>query len=674
MGGRLSLHLSAWKEITQDAFIISIVSHGFQISVSPDFPGVLRQATVTPRDSNVLSAIQAEIAALISKNAIVQVSDHPGLCLSPIFVIPKSTGDLRVILNLKAINLFIPVQHFRMETLSVILPQLTPDDWAVTIDLKDAYLHVPVHPDSRFLLGFSFLGRTYLYQVLPFGLKDSPWVFTRLVATVIAHLRLLGIRIFYYLDDWLVVASSRDLLLSHLRTTLQVTQSLGFLINWKKSSLVPLRLPSYLGAHLDIPHQLARPLDHRISSLLSVIQELLTSGSAPASLWQRFLGHLASLVDLVPNCRLFMRPLQLHLLQYFNQLSDPPSTLIPLSPHVRSLILEWSSLDRLRAGKPFSPPPTTLSLTTDASRSGWGAVLPPHRVSGLWSRQESLVHINSLELRAVFLALQSLESHVLGRSILVRSDNTTVVAYINHQGGTHSPSLCRLALDLWHWCLQRQIHLSASHIPGEDNLLADFLSRGKFLPSEWMLDSSVFLRICRVLSPPPEIDLFASLLNFRLPKYCSRSQDPQAWKIDAMSFPWSGLRLFAFPPFSMLPKVLEKVAQDGADLALVAPYWPKRPWFPKLLSLLAGLPRALPCQNDLLTQPLSHLKHPQIENLHLSLWPLSGNKVYRQAFLTEQLSLQLRPSETPLALLTIPNCVVSLTGVNESVVIPLLPL
>ena len=674
MGGRLSFHLSAWKEITQDAFVLSVVSHGFQISVSPDFPGVLRQVTVTPRDSSALSAIQVEIAALISKNAIVQVSDRPNLCLSPIFVIPKSSGDLRVILNLKAINVFIPVQHFRMETLNVILPQLTPDDWAVTLDLKDAYLHVPVHPDSRSLLGFSFLGRTYLYQVLPFGLKDSPWVFTRLVATVVAHLRLLGIRIFYYLDDWLIVASSRDLLLSHLRSTLVITQSLGFLINWKKSSLVPLRLPSYLGALLDIPHLLARPLDRRISSLLAVIQELLASSSAPASLWQRFLGHLASLVDLVPNCRLFMRPLQLHLLQFFDQLSDPSSVLVPLSPEIRPLILDWSSLDRLRVGKPFSPPPSTLTLTTDASRSGWGAVLPPHHVSGLWSSQDSLLHINSLELRAVFLALQNLEPHVLDRSILVLSDNTTVVAYINHQGGTHSPSLCRLALDLWHWCLQRRIHLSASHIPGEDNLLADFLSRGKFLPSEWMLDSSVFLRICRTLSPPPEIDLFASMLNFRLPKYCSRSQDAQAWRIDAMSFPWSGLRLFAFPPFSMLPRVLEKVALDGADLALVAPYWPKRPWFPKLLSLLSGLPRALPCQADLLTQPLSHLVHPQIETLHLSLWPLSGNKVYRQAFLNEQLNFQLRPSETPLALLTIPSCVLSLSGVSESVVIPLLPL
>ena len=89
-------------------------------------------------------------------------------------MIPKKTGDLRVILNLKKINVFIPVQHFRMETLNVILPELRPQDWAVSLDLKDAYLHVPIHPQSRRLLGFRFQGKTYVYKVLPFGLKDSP--------------------------------------------------------------------------------------------------------------------------------------------------------------------------------------------------------------------------------------------------------------------------------------------------------------------------------------------------------------------------------------------------------------------------------------------------------------------------------------------------------------------
>ena len=223
-----------------------------------------------------------------------------------------------MILILKKINVFISVQHFRMETLNVILPNLRPQDWAVSLDLKDAYLHVPVHPQSRRLLGFKFLDKTNVYKVLPFGLKDSPWVFSRIVATVIAHLRLQGIRIFYYLDDWLLVAESHSLLHSHLQATLQLAQSLGFIVNLKQSVLTPQRMPVYLGASLDIPRLIACPVERRVVALQSLIQELIASPTVPALLWQRVLGHLASFVDLVPNCRLLMRPLHLHFLRFFS--------------------------------------------------------------------------------------------------------------------------------------------------------------------------------------------------------------------------------------------------------------------------------------------------------------------------------------------------------------------
>ena len=73
------------------------------------------------------------------------------------------------------------------------------------------------------------------------------------------------------------------------------------------------------------------------------------------------------------------------------------------------------------------------------------------------------------------------------------------------------------------------------------------------------VECSGFRRICLYLSPPPEVDLFASLLNFQLPKYCSWVRVLQAWRVDAMSVQWSGLRLYAFPPFSMIPSVLEKI-------------------------------------------------------------------------------------------------------------------
>ena len=154
-------------------------------------------------------------------------------------------------------------------------------------------------------------------------------------------------------------------------------------------------------------------------ALQSLLQKLTAHWVAPALLWQRFLGHLASFVDLVPNCRLLIRPLQLHLLRFFTPLSDPQSKLIPLTREIKNLCVAWASPVRLLGGNPFSPPPHSLVLTSDASRLGWGAVLPPHRVSGVWSEEESLDHINSLELRAVFLALKSLEVHVRGHSLMI---------------------------------------------------------------------------------------------------------------------------------------------------------------------------------------------------------------------------------------------------------------
>ena len=92
--------------------------------------------------------------------------------------------------------------HLRMEALNVILPNLRPHDWAVTIVLKDAYLLVPVLPQSRGLLGFKFLDKDLLVQVVAFRSKRTPWFVSRVVATVIAHLRMQGIRIFCYLDNW----------------------------------------------------------------------------------------------------------------------------------------------------------------------------------------------------------------------------------------------------------------------------------------------------------------------------------------------------------------------------------------------------------------------------------------------------------------------------------------
>ncbi len=83
------------------------------------------------------------------------------------------------------------------------------------IDLKDAYFHVSILPRHRPFLWFAFEGRAWQYRVLPFGLSLSPRVFTKVVEGALTPLREVGVRILNYLDDWLILAQSREQLGDH---------------------------------------------------------------------------------------------------------------------------------------------------------------------------------------------------------------------------------------------------------------------------------------------------------------------------------------------------------------------------------------------------------------------------------------------------------------------------
>ena len=108
-------------------------------------------------------------------------------------------------------------------------------------------------------------------------------------------------------------------------------------------------------------------------------------------------------------------------------------------------------------GSPVHLPPPDLLITTDASMKGWGAVHQSFKTNSKWSEQESLQHINYLELKAAFLALKSFLKGRSHLTVSLRLDNTTAIAYINNKGGTRSPQLLTLALELWDWCQARDI-------------------------------------------------------------------------------------------------------------------------------------------------------------------------------------------------------------------------
>ena len=175
---------------------------------------------------------------------------------------------------------------------------------------------------------------------------------------------------------------------------------------------------------------------------------------------------------------------QLHLLEFYRPSVSSPLTWIPLPSRIKALLIVWLRRSFLLQGKPFSVPLPTVTVLTDASLVVLGGHCQGSVISGDWNHLDVLPHINVFELMGVFASLRHFRARLLGCSVLLLTDNVSVLTFINRQGGTHSIVLNVLASRLWAWCRAARIFPIASLIPGEENLIADFLSRGKCLPSE----------------------------------------------------------------------------------------------------------------------------------------------------------------------------------------------
>ena len=172
-------------------------------------------------------------------------------------------------------------------------------------------------------------------------------------------------------------------------------------------------------------------------------------------------------------------------------------------------------------------PEVDFVINAYASKSGgWEATNNISPTGGIWDKKDKEYHINYLELKAINFAIKAYKSSWEGcKHIRIRSDNTTAIAYFNNMGGLVSNSCNHLTREIWTYCTDQKIWLSAFHIPGKDNNTADYMSRLLNENTEWRLAPLVFHKIVTLFKVTPEIDLFASALNHQVPKYISWNPD-----------------------------------------------------------------------------------------------------------------------------------------------------
>ena len=253
-------------------------------------------------------------------------------------------------------NEFVQLTPFKMETVASVLFSVREGDFLSSRDLKDAYFQIPIHPSLRNLLRFTSEGKVSQFRAMCFGLSTAPQVFTRVFATVSAWAHSHRIRLLWYLDDWLVLASSEQETKQPVRPLLSLCHTLGIVINEKKSDLVPSQTAKYLGMAIDTEAGKVFQSRMQVEKFLTVAESFCTMTSPPAQVWQVVLSHLASLERLVPHGRLRMRSLQWHLKAHWSPKTDPPSLLVPLPQEARR-DLSWLMVkDHLLMGVQFGTP------------------------------------------------------------------------------------------------------------------------------------------------------------------------------------------------------------------------------------------------------------------------------------------------------------------------------
>ncbi len=257
-----------------------------------------------------------------------------------------------------------------MLTMKTIMSQIQGGDWFVTIDLKDAYFHIQVVQWHRKFLRFAFGGKAYQYKVLPFGQALAPRTFTKCMDAALAPLRFQGIHVLNYLDDWLILAHSRELVSRHRDIVLRHIHSLGLRMNAKKSVLFSSQRTVFCGVHLDSFQMQARLAPARISNFTACLACFKLGHHVSVGTCRRLLGLMAAASLVLPLGLLYMRPFLWWIKELRLHPTIPATRLIRVSRSCSWPLLQWWDPAFLQRGVRMGAIYRRHMITMDASMTG----------------------------------------------------------------------------------------------------------------------------------------------------------------------------------------------------------------------------------------------------------------------------------------------------------------
>lgn len=573
--------------------------------------------------------VDSEITSLASLGCIARWSEvrGPGGPARPRLILPLSVEESkpRLIYDARQLNACIKDFPFSMDTVGRVAGVASESCFMTSLDDKAAFHHILLRPSSWPLFGFTYKGVDYVWRVLPFGFKPSPWVYHTLADAKGAFLRSKGVPALVYLDDSLLCnfrvthgKAPRVQWLAAAEATfvaMLVAFFCGAFLSIKKCDFKPTRLQKYLGIWCDSTTATFRVPQDKLDKLHQRLQDALASNSVSFETLRSVAGQAMSM-------SVAIRPASLYTQAMFAAVAALEKSgrhCIDLADRTSEDLLAefrwWCRISTTSHEGPWQRARHFAASITrgasDASSVAWGGVVHapdgPFQAGGVFPRHWLPTHINQKEMYALYHLLDQFcggHPEVLRRAQVLMDVDSRAVEGAFNRGRSKNRVLHELLIQLFDLQIEYGFMLSLTWVPTAENVIADAISR----PSREVVTQllpAAFQRLWDAMGPF-DLDLMACtssaqaspITGLRLP-FFSRFSCPGSAGTDMLAqnvavMPGTSMQAFGycFPPPKMAGHVLQHLEECRAHAVLVLP--DTRPyWFPLVqLASVRSLPVA----------------------------------------------------------------------------------
>ena len=525
--GSLARNVQFWEGIGACKYVVNVIRNGYALPFnSLPKPYVIRNHKSAQAHA---SFVNESVEDLLERGCVQQVDEGDVIVSSPLGVV-NNGKKLRLILDLRYVNMHLKSQKFKLEDWKTITEVYGKGDFLVTFDLKSGYHHIEIAEAHRKYLGFKWqlnsVTKSFVFCVLPFGLSTAPYLFTKVTKPLLSHWRRQGIRCHLYMDDGAGGHSTYEGAVEVGKTMLHDLKAAGFVPHPEKCCWTPSQEVEMLGMQFNLKNDCIKVTEKRVVKLKHCLQIVKHSTVVSAREVARLAGYLLSMSLAVgPVCRLHTRAMY-----RFIESRTSWSACRPLTKEVADEVDFWiSTFDKVHGQPIWKSIPVKAVLTwSDASDSGWGGFSLQQGLEvahGEWPPEVLVRGMSSTwrELRGTALVLSSLAHRIAGSTCIHRTDNQAAAHIITN--GSRKDHLQAEALSIHKICQQHNVKLVAEWVPREQNELADYYS--KIVDrDDWQVNPQIFQQLDHAWGPHT-LDCFASYVTKQLPRFLLTLVEPR---------------------------------------------------------------------------------------------------------------------------------------------------